>query len=157
MTDTNGRVETAEEFAERMYPTFNPRFKQLLTMLEARDAAIAHAAKVEVLRDAYQSWLSNPSTSARERQSDISRQYWDGLAARHNVTAAELEPEKPYTEADVKVEQLPASTSYMLACGPFRWSRAGWVPGVFDEHSKHDAEAIRDRIIKDGNYPGGGK
>lgn len=110
---------------------------------DVRDAAIAHAAKVEVLREVV----------ADGKKYQWPSPHVEAIAARHNITAAEIEPAKVYTEADIKVEPLPTTESCLICCGPFRWSAKGWLPGVFDAYSKHDAEAIAAHLRATKNFP----
>ena len=114
------------------------------------------AAKVEVLRDAYQSWLRSPHTTSTEVLNKNARAYWDALAARHGIDPAELEAKK-YTVGDIKVEPSPVMPlRYEVWCGEYEWDTLTdrWVPrGKGTATGDVTAEAIAAHLRATNNVP----
>lgn len=153
--------ETAGQFVSRNITGMDFHREALTRAVEARDAAIAHAARVGVLRELIAYWNrgSGIYTPTLFSKADVLAPCIEKIAARHNITDAELSPPKVWGPEDVKVLACVDSEGFDIMCGKSFWYVSGWLDGVGrgSRYTKYDAEAIRDRIIRDGNYPGGGK
>ncbi len=160
MTDTNGRLETAENFCGRYGNTTHGYYDYAIMKKEiiARDASVAHAARVGVLREIKQRATEKfgDARGGGVREESIMAE----IAARHGITPSELEPEKGYTERDIQVqlhEFVAEGLRPRIACGEFAWAGAGWTKGAgFFYKSQHDAEAIAAKLRADKNVPAGG-
>ncbi len=165
-------AETAEQFANAVEVQWTR--DELVKQIEARDesiraderakyndhtamtpigAAVAHAARVGVFK--YLMVLcSGPGQY-------IGRPTLLGVANEHNITPAELEPVKVWGPEDVVLKSFDFTQDgimWRICCGEWCWfaKHGKWEKidaGTF--YYRLDAESIRDRIIKDGNYPKG--
>ena len=123
-------------------------------MVEAHDAAVARAAKVEVLREISSGFEGRITCTATV--AGAVEVWLKEIAAHHGIQPDELEPEKV---RDVRVDHgstYSVITDYSTA---MHWNGTAWthlvgVPEI--RYSKHDAEAIAEALRKNKNVPAGG-
>lgn len=170
MSDTNGMVETKMEkkttdtigrLVERIAELPDGRGSEWGThvhaMVEAHDAAVARAAKVEVLREISSGFEGRITCTATV--AGAVEVWLKEIAAHHGIQPDELEPEKKYAVGDIKVQRCAADMDrYEVWCGDYSWTGERWsTDNLGWRFHKHDADAVAARLRADGNVPGGGK
>lgn len=166
-------VETAEEFQNQMASLVG--FGPHVEAIKARDAAVAHAARVGVLGEV-RNFASEGLKQAKELDEHIVvvsvwsefTAFSKSLAERHNITPAELEPVKGYGKDDITTDMyhFVADGDRYRVCtedrafvwhdktGEWKSAYEGCGPFFYETTAK----AIAAKLRADGNYPkGGGK
>jgi hypothetical protein len=151
-TDTIGRL--VERIAELPDGRGSEWGTHVHAMVEAHDAAVARAAKVEVLREFDGANVEVWGYSSIDKA--MLKRAVKNIAARHGIQPHELEPEKKYAVGDIKVVDV-RRVGIVIGCGDKTWDGDGWTDQSIQNYSMKDAEAIAARLRADGNVPGGGK
>lgn len=143
-------IETAEQFIDRMDGSLElAAYRRVrIKHQKARDAAIAHEARVGMLKVV----RGIVNMEAREmRIAAIS-----GYTEHHGITPAELVLVKP----EIKVVQTDDSMNYTkpvysVECGGCYWCGIQWNVKYrdFRMYFKHDAEAIAAHLRATSNFP----
>lgn len=143
--------ETAEKFAKRLYHSVHGR--HYLREIKIRDAAVAHAAKVETLKEVLSEWKEHDGG----HMSNHTMCYVKRVATRLGINSAELEPTPPYTVEAIRL--VAGRLGYSIDCVDREWSieEDRWVESGNKNLGFVTAAAIADHLRAMQHLPGGGK